>query len=587
MRIGGLSSGIDTAVLIKQLMDLERVPLTKMENRQKAYKWQKEYLQEFKDKLTSLKTKASDLLLSTAFESKIAASSDDSVVKATASSTAINASYTVTVNNLATATKNTSTGAVGLSAATAAVRQSTDQLNTGGLDANPNVVFNSGATNLESAVITGSFKINGITVDIDETTDTINTVLNKINDSAAGVTAELSGDRIILTQKTAGASPTITVGDDTSGFLTAAKILDPAALTAGTDAGSVAKMSTTGLGFTDGYFTINNYTFSVNTGAESVQDIVNKINGSSAGVMAFYDSQADTVTLTSKEPGNRSIEIGSPLDNSNFLSVIKLDQAAETLGADASFVVNGATITRSSNTLEYNGVTFTAIDTGSATVNVKQDTDKAVAAIEAFVNEYNAAIDWINAKLKEKKVKEPTTDAERKQGLLSSDYLLKSLYDGLRRDASSLVSGVRDDMNMLALVGISTGSSDSSGTIMGLDGKLKINKDKLRTALEKDAEAVRQLFNNPGAGSEAGIAVRMEQRLNDAVKTGGFIDNRISSSGSLTRQINDFSKQIEAYEDRLEMREDELWRQFTAMEKALASMQNQSQWLAGQLNQLL
>ena len=47
----------------------------------------------------------------------------------------------------------------------------------------------------------GTFKVNGKTIDVNAN-DTINTVLNRINASAAGVTATVSGDKVTLVSKT-------------------------------------------------------------------------------------------------------------------------------------------------------------------------------------------------------------------------------------------------------------------------------------------------------------------------------------------------------------------------------------------------
>jgi flagellar hook-associated protein 2 len=66
-----------------------------------------------------------------------------------------------------------------------------------------------------------------------------------------------------------------------------------------------------------------------------------------------------------------------------------------------------------------------------------------------------------------------------------------------------------------------------------------------------------------------------------------------SVSGTITnavdgrsRQIDDMQEQISAWDRRLALRQATLKRQFAAMETALSSMRQQSNWLAGQVNQL-
>ncbi len=73
------------------------------------------------------------------------------------------------------------------------------------------------------SVTAGSFDVNGVTINV-AADDTINSVLGKITASAAGVNAtyDAGTDEVVLTQKTAGEG--IVVGNDTSGFLAAAKL---------------------------------------------------------------------------------------------------------------------------------------------------------------------------------------------------------------------------------------------------------------------------------------------------------------------------------------------------------------------------
>jgi len=81
-------------------------------------------------------------------------------------------------------------------------------------------------SNFGVSVTEGSFTINGVTLNIDST-DTLNTVINKINNSSAGVTAsyDKTTDKLLMTSKNTGAQ-SITMGSssDTSNFLSAAFI---------------------------------------------------------------------------------------------------------------------------------------------------------------------------------------------------------------------------------------------------------------------------------------------------------------------------------------------------------------------------
>ena len=89
---------------------------------------------------------------------------------------------------------------------------------------NPFNVTRNSDPNLEPglSVTDGSFQINGTTIDVNAS-DSINGVLDRINQSAAGVTAtfEAASETVLLTQNTAGATPDLLLENDTSGFLAA------------------------------------------------------------------------------------------------------------------------------------------------------------------------------------------------------------------------------------------------------------------------------------------------------------------------------------------------------------------------------
>src|SRR5262249_25681442 len=94
-----------------------------------------------------------------------------------------------------------------------------------GTTANANASFDgsgSSAPMLDSAVTAGSFTVNGVAIDV-AANDSIASVLAKITNSSAGVTATLSNDRVALTTKSAS-DQDIRLENDTSGFLAAMKL---------------------------------------------------------------------------------------------------------------------------------------------------------------------------------------------------------------------------------------------------------------------------------------------------------------------------------------------------------------------------
>lgn len=90
--------------------------------------------------------------------------------------------------------------------------------------------LNSADAHLDIAVTSGTFTINNVIFNVDADTDTLRTVLIRINNSSAGVTATYNGDtgQIMLNQKNLGSDQKIILGaaGDTSNILYALKLSD-------------------------------------------------------------------------------------------------------------------------------------------------------------------------------------------------------------------------------------------------------------------------------------------------------------------------------------------------------------------------
>ncbi|MDC7286087.1 flagellar filament capping protein FliD, partial [Bifidobacterium thermophilum] len=79
-----------------------------------------------------------------------------------------------------------------------------------------------------------------------------------------------------------------------------------------------------------------------------------------------------------------------------------------------------------------------------------------------------------------------------KSGLLRSDQQLNGLLSKMRMDFYTPLSTSSSEYNQLAAIGITTTKNYLEG------GKLEINEDKLKEALEKDPEGVFNLFAADG-----------------------------------------------------------------------------------------
>lgn len=93
------------------------------------------------------------------------------------------------------------------------------------------------AANLAGTVTDGAFTINGVSISYAAGTDTLTSVLKKINDSTAGVSASYDAlnDRVVLANKTTG-DVGIAVADTSGGLMTALKLTSGTTFTRGDNA---------------------------------------------------------------------------------------------------------------------------------------------------------------------------------------------------------------------------------------------------------------------------------------------------------------------------------------------------------------
>src|SRR5690625_2607096 len=97
MRVGGLASGMDIDQIVKQLMSAERIPLNKMQQDRTMLEWQRDGFRDINKKLSELDNMMLDMKLSHTYNSKIAASSQEGAVSATATTSAYDGTYDINV----------------------------------------------------------------------------------------------------------------------------------------------------------------------------------------------------------------------------------------------------------------------------------------------------------------------------------------------------------------------------------------------------------------------------------------------------------------------------------------------------------
>ena len=356
-------------------------------------------------------------------------------------------------------------------------------------------------------------------------------------------------------------------------------------------------------------FSINGQEFSYDLsegGADenkTLAGILSDINkNAEAGVTAYYDSVTDKIVIKSKGYGVGAEVSIQNLEGNLFGAggALQIDDGVS-YGKNSEIELNGVVISKNSNKFTIEGISFNLKETSNETVviNVARDTQGAFDAIKNFVDEYNKIIEAINGKLYEERFRgyPPLTDEQKeamsdkevelweqkaRSGLLRNDPVLSSIVSQMRTLMYQQVEGTGSVYSTLSSIGIKTKDYKEFG-------KLHIDENRLREALNNDLEGVVSLFNQSSeVDSQRGLAVRLYDVVNSGITR---LSDKAGSSTSLInydnsyigKRIRDMDKRIESMEEYLFQLEDRYWRQFTAMEKALNEMYSQSMWLSQQL----
>lgn len=362
-------------------------------------------------------------------------------------------------------------------------------------------------------------------------------------------------------------------------------------------------------------FEINGITFEADK-TDTMNDVMNKINNSDAGVTLRYNSLTDTFAMETKDTGTVAV-INNTDTTGNFFAALNIDTAAEERGTDASLTIDGVAVTRSSNQFEVDGIKYDLKTTGTATVTVSASADELVDKIKEFVDGYNELIATINGELSEKRHRDypPLTDEQKKEmsekeielweekaksGLLRNDPILERFCDSMRRALYDSVEGV--DIGLYD-IGITTSNNYKDR------GKLVIDEEKLKKAIEENPNKITQLFtkdssydytdsaNRTARYSEQGLGQRLYDIIQDNIRItrddqgrkgillekAGIVGDLTESKNILSEDINDQNERLDDLLDRLAARQTYYYNMFARMEAAIQSMNSQSSWLMSQL----
>jgi len=605
MRLTGFSSGMDLNQMVTDLMKAERMPMDRMKQDQQQMEWKMDQYREINIKLNQFRTNIFDTIMRRSnMMAKSASSSNEQLIKATATAAAGEGTFRISeVKSLATAATNASNDKI--SDPNGTKIDPAKALKDQSLTFGPDDWSKKGIVNRE--VITVDQKHTNI--DLNTELGNTDSVVVKVNGVSYKVVEENHVGELTATQVM------IKKGDG-------ADVKDQLIFGAEVAKGAKVEVSsfTESEDGTQRYATSEMTTFNaqgeevtskfVFTDDQSLNDVIKQMNDSDAGINVFYDEFSDRLSVSRKQTGNFNPTVNGPemqFSGDFFTKGLKLDDTAEKGGTNAVFTINGLETHRQSNTFTMNGVTMTLqgtfdAGTNSVTIGTTTNVDKVMDTITKFVEEYNELVDMVNGKTGEEfyrdyrpltsDEKNAMTDREVEQweekamsGLLRNDRTLQSGFSTFRTDMYSPVQGMDSAaLNQITQIGITTTNNFRDG------GKLEINEDKLRAAIEKDPEAVFQLFAADGpTHADKGLARRVRASADGLIDrlsntAGGMRGKNLNHQFTLGRQMDNLEDRISNFERRMQQVEARYWSQFNAMEKAMAQSNAQADSLFAQLN---
>jgi len=288
------------------------------------------------------------------------------------------------------------------------------------------------------------------------------------------------------------------------------------------------------------------------TATDTLQDIADRINAADAASTAsvVYDGTNYRLVATARQPGVAN----APTYTDGGAGLGWSAPANVTIAAsDARFTLDGIAMTRSTNLVAdaASGMTLTlkrahAVGETDTIVDVSSDGDAVKTKVKDVVDAFNTAANLVTSQLS-------YSGVTKGAGTLFGDSTLRQLQLAMNKAATDSHGG-----KTLAGLGITFDRT----------GRLSIDDAKLTAAIAADPRAAERLFVDGGLGTKLGDLADQYARSGDGI---------LAAKGkSLDSQAASYQKQIDRIEDAATKVGERLRDQFTKLEKALSTMQQQS-----------
>lgn len=331
---------------------------------------------------------------------------------------------------------------------------------------------------------------------------------------------------------------------------------------------------------------------------------------SNAGINASYDAKQGRFYLSSKTTGESSaftvqVLTEDGVEDEDALAALGLDlkdgEAGKIAATSAEIEYNGVKYKSDTNSFDINGLTFEVSEADPNTqqsFTVEADVDGIYEKIKNFVKEYNELITEMNKLYNADSSRgyEPLTSDE-KDAMNDEDIenWEKKIKDSLlRRDSTidGLLSYMRTALNKSVEVKNADGTTSrfslsSFGIVTGNwteRGLLHINgnsddpdyadfDDVLKKMIAANPDAIAQTFASLGNDIYSYMQKAMKSTEFSSALT-FYEDKRMDG------EIKDYKDEVKAMQKKMADEEEKYYKQFSAMETALAKLQSQQTYIA-------
>lgn len=295
---------------------------------------------------------------------------------------------------------------------------------------------------------------------------------------------------------------------------------------------------------------------------DTIDDVIGKINASGQRVTAssFYDGTSYRIQLRGQDTGAaNALSITETGTNFGFTVPANTVQAAQ----DAQIKLDGFTIKSSTNqvTGAIRGVTLALTNetTDAVSVAIENDPDALKTKLNTLVDTYNSVISKV-----QELAGNGTTKA--KDANLAGDSTLRSITQRLQSALQTKATN-SGNYNTLSSIGLS----------LDRNGKLSLDSTKFSKALAADADGVTKMLSGTTSSSEGVMSV-MSTAVEVFTKSNtGLLANKTEAMTSVGKRLQ---SRIDNEEIRINRYAEQLRKQFTQMDTAVAGWNAQANYLA-------